>query len=79
MEQNEKVIVLEPSTNTHKLTADSVTSEVIDNGTLKLKIKGRGIVTHGEHHTIVTESETVIKSVQQELNPVTNAFQNAFD
>lgn len=79
MEQSEKMIVLEPSTNTHKLEADSIVSEVIGNGTLKLKIKGRGIVTHGEHHTLATESENVYKYVQQEYNPVMKAFQNAFD
>ena len=79
MEQSEKMIVLELSTNTHKLEADSIVSEVIGAGILKLKIKGRGIVTHGEHNTIVTESENVLKYVQQELNPVTQQFQNAFD
>jgi len=36
-------------------------------------------VTHGEHGTLVTESENIIKYVQQELNPLTKKMQNAFD
>jgi len=36
-------------------------------------------VTHGEHGTIRTESRTVIKYVQQEVNPVTKKLQNAYD
>ena len=46
---------------------------------MKLQIQGDGIVTHGEHGTIKTESPNVIKYVQQELNPVTRKLQNAYD
>ena len=72
-------IVLEPSTNTHALEANEVISKDLGNGILKLTVKGDGIVSHGEHATIRTESPNVIKYVQQELNPVTKKLQNAFD
>jgi hypothetical protein len=81
MKKNDKnVVVLEPSTNTHSLHSENET-EVKDlgNGILKLKVKGKGIITHGEHGTVVTENENIIKYVQQEQNPLTRAFQNAFD
>ena len=74
-----KVVVLEPSTNTHKIEGNIVNVEEMGNGILKLQNVGDGIVTHGEHGTIRTESEHMIKYVQQELNPVTRALQNAYD
>jgi hypothetical protein len=74
-----KTEILEPSTNTHAITADNVSVEKINESILKLKIKGDGIVTHGEHGTLKTESEDVVKYVQQEFNPVLKAMQNAFD
>jgi len=79
MERNKQVVVLEPSTNTHQVEANSIEKIAIDESILKLKIKGNGIVTHGEHGTLVTESENVIKYVQQEFNPITRKLQNAFD
>lgn len=79
MEKNKTVVVLEPSTNTHQVEANSIEKIAIDESILKLKIKGNGIVTHGEHGTLVTESENVIKYVQQEFNPITRKLQNAFD
>ncbi|SEA73966.1 hypothetical protein SAMN05443667_1086 [Flavobacterium gillisiae] len=72
-------ITLEPSTNTHTLEAKNIEVEDLETGILKLIIIGEGIVTHGEHGTLKTESPHVLKYVQQELNPVTNALQNAFD
>jgi hypothetical protein len=72
-------IVLEPSTNTHTLEAKQITSKDLGNGILKINTKGDGIVTHGEHGTIKTESKHIIKYVQQEVNPVTKKLQNAFD
>lgn len=72
-------VVLEPSTNTHQLSAQKVEVEDLGNSNLKLKIKGEGIVSHGEHGVLKTESENVIKYNQKELNPVTQAIQNAFD
>lgn len=71
--------VLEPSTNTHTLEAEAITKTDVGNGIIKLNIKGDGIVTHGEHGTLTTESENVIKYVQQEVNPISKKMQNAFD
>ncbi len=72
-------LVLEPSTNTHQIEAKKITNEDLGNGILKLKIEGEGVITHGEHGSIKTESKDVIKYVQQELNPVTRKLQNAYD
>lgn len=77
--ENLKKEVLEPSTNTHTLYAQNIAKKDLGNGILKLQIQGDGIVTHGEHGTIKTESPNVIKYVQQELNPVTRKLQNAYD
>lgn len=74
-----RVEVLEPSTNTHKLNANNIVKQDLGNGILKLNVTGKGVVTHGEHGTLTTESPTVFKYVQQELNPVTQKLQNAFD
>jgi len=79
MENNKQTVVLEPSTNTHQIQANSIEKINIDESILKLKIKGDGIITHGEHGTLVTESENVIKYVQKEFNPITKKLQNAFD
>jgi hypothetical protein len=74
-----KTIVLEPSTNTHTLSANKVKATTLENGVMQIDVTGKGIVTHGEHGTLVTESKRVYKYVQQELNPITKAMQNAFD
>ena len=80
MKEIKNKVVLEPSTNTHALhSANKAEVKDLGNGTLKLKVKGKGIITHGEHGTVVTESENIIKYVQQEQNPLTGAFQNAYD
>ena len=76
---NKREVVLEESTNTHKITANNVTVKDLGNSILKLNIEGEGIVTHGEHGVVKTETKHVIKYVQQELNPVTKNMQNAFD
>lgn len=72
-------VVLEPSTNTHVLEAVSVESKDLGNGIKQLKVKGDGKVLHGEHGTLKTESENVMKYVQQEVNPISKKLQNAFD
>ena len=71
--------VLEPSTNTHVLEANSVKEQDLGEGIKVLEIEGEGIVTHGEHGTIKTESKNVVKYVQRELNPVTKKMQIVFD
>jgi len=74
-----KKVVLEKSTNTHTLEANKIVSKDCGDGILQLKVNGDGIVTHGEHGTLKTESENVIKYIQKEYNPVTQKLQNAFD
>ncbi len=74
-----ETVILEPSTNTHVLEAKKIKVKKLKNGIIQLKIKGNGIVTHGEHGTIKTESKNIIKYIQQELNPISGIFQNAFD
>lgn len=74
-----KDLVLEPSTNTHVLQGEIVDSQNLEGGVMKIKVKGEGLVLHGEHGTLKTETEHVIKYVQQEFNPVTRAMQAAFD
>jgi serine/threonine-protein kinase RIO1 len=76
--ENEKTIVLEPSTNTHTMT-NVLNVEKIDENILKIKTGKNSQVLHGEHGTIAIESTNVIKYVQQELNPVTKKLQNAWD
>ena len=71
--------ILEASTNTHKISANQITKTELGNGMLKLNIEGEGVVTHGEHGTLKTESTTVFKYTQQEVNPITKKMQNAFD
>jgi hypothetical protein len=73
----EKRVVLEKSTHTHEMEGAEVVKD-FGNGILQLKVE-KGIVTHGEHGTIKTESPDVIKYVQQEVNPITKAMMNAFD
>ena len=75
---NTGTLVLEASTNTHVLHG-VVESEKISDSIIKVKVKEKAKVVHGEHGTIAIESENVVKYTQQELNPVTNAFQTAFD
>ena len=74
-----KTVVLEPSTNTHKLEGRIVNSTDLGNSMIALEIEGDGIVTHGEHATLVTQSRKVAKVIQQEYNPVSRTMQNACD
>lgn len=76
--ENNKTIVLEPSTNTHKMT-NVVDVEEINESILKIKTGKNSQVLHGEHGTIAIEAPHVIKYVQQELNPITKKLQNAWD
>ena len=71
-------VVLENSTNTHVM--DKVGMEVteLEGGVLIDNAQG-GLVTHGEHATIKTETKTVLKINQQEYNPLTEEIQNAVD
>jgi glutaredoxin 2 len=80
MQKEKTTVVLEESTNTHVLESENeIKMQKIGPSTLKLKIQGKGVVLHGEHGTICTESQDVIKYVQKEYNPILKAMQNAFD
>ncbi|AOW10482.1 hypothetical protein [Flavobacterium gilvum] len=74
-----ETLILEPSTNTHVLEAEKIEMKKLNNGIIQLKITGNGIVTHGEHGTIKTEAEYIIKYIQQEINPISRVIQNVFD
>jgi hypothetical protein len=83
MNKTEKIVVQE-SKHPHYLEAEKVEiNTTIKNGEngqiVKLTIHGKGLVTHGKHGTIKTESKHVIKYVQQELNPITGIMMSAFD
>lgn len=72
-------IILEPSSNTHILEANSVEVKKLFNGIMQLRIIGNGIVTHDEHGTIKTEAEHIIKYIQRKVKPITISRQNKFD
>ncbi len=72
-----KILVLEESTNTHVLHG-VIGSEKISDSIIKATVKDAKVV-HGEHGTLAIESDVVVKYTQTEVNPVTKAFQNAFD
>lgn len=81
-----KTIVLEPSVNTHALSAKSIDKKEITDSVLLIKIKGDGVVTHGQpgtvrgnHGTLRIESENILKYTQQEFNPISRMMMNAFD
>lgn len=84
---NVREYVLEPSTNTHKIKAENIFAKDVDNNTIKLKLVGDGILTHGKegktsegtHGTLRIESPNVVKYTQEEYNPVTNELQIVFD
>lgn len=71
------VLVLEESTNTHVMHGVEKAEKITDN-VITAEVK-EGVVVHGEHGAIGIESRYVAKYTQTELNPVTKAFQNAFD
>ena len=52
----------------------------LGHGILRVEVPaGHAVVTHGEHGTLATEAQHIIKYVQQEYNPVTQKMQAAFD
>jgi hypothetical protein len=72
--------VLEPSTNTHKLiSTQKIVGKELPNGSIMLKIEGEGLVTHGEHGVMKTESSFVMKTNQMEFHPVQKAFTRVWD
>lgn len=73
--------MLEPSSNTHMLEGEIKSIKEIDNpvGTMLIETEGSGIVTHGEHGPLKTESSIFMKVNQQEYNPIHDDMRAAFD
>ena len=77
---SKNTLVLEPSTNTHTINGEVTLKRKLDNlNGLVIECEGQGVVLHGEHGVVVTESAHVIKLTQQEVNPLTGQMVNAFD
>lgn len=74
-----KSFVLEPTTNTHKIEAQSIEVLKEDDNIVTMKVEGPGIISHGEHGSIVTQKKYVTKYVQQEVNPITKKIEDAND
>lgn len=74
----ENVIVLEQSTNTHVLHGEAE-AKTFEDVTLLTLAEEKAYVVHGEHNTLGVEGKFVAKVVQQELNPISKAYQKAFD
>jgi hypothetical protein len=71
---------LEKNTNTHILEANKIKVVTnVDNATQVLEVEGEGIISHGEHGMLKTESQHIIKYVQQEFNPITLIVEAAYD
>jgi hypothetical protein len=71
---------LENTTHTHVLEAQEIkVIKTIDKTTQVLLVRGEGIVTHGEHGTLKTQSPHLIKYIQQEFNPITGLIEAAYD
>jgi hypothetical protein len=80
--QEVKKIILEGSTNEHSTTSNvQVVNEIENMSTIEIVTNGSMIVEHGHHFTVATEKDTkkIIKITQQEVNPLTEKLQNAFD
>jgi len=70
---------LEHTTNTHVLEAENIKVLKTIGSTQVIEVTGEGIISHGEHGSIKTESKYLIKYVQQEFNPITRIMENAYD
>ena len=78
--QLENTLVLEPSTNTHTMKSrGKIVSRDLGEGMLVIETNGSAIVTHGEHGTLVTEAQKIVKYNQMEHNPVSKRMQNVYD
>lgn len=74
-----KKVILEVSTHPHELCAGNIHITYSDEVVTVMEVQGKGLVTHGEHGTLFTESTNIIKYTQQEQNPVTGLMQKSFD
>ncbi len=76
------VVVLENSTNQHKLESNSsiIVEDLNELGGKYIQTEGNdGIVTHAEHGTLKIKGNHLVKVTQQEQNPITGLMQNAYD
>lgn len=71
--------ILEASTHNHTLIAEKIDVWTENNAEVVVKIIGPGKLIHGEHGLIIIESNRFKKYVQQEINPITNRYENSFD
>lgn len=71
--------ILEASSHNHILVAEEI--EVISDfgGIAEIEVNGNPRILHGEHGSIAIESKRFKKYVQQEFNPMTSRYENAFD
>lgn len=81
--QNEKAqgqtVVLEPSTNTHEIT-NVTTHKAITPNLMEIECgEGATKLLHGEHGVIGITNKHLLKTTQQELDPIDKAFRNAYD
>jgi hypothetical protein len=80
MRNQNDMIVLEPSTNTHRMLGrNRSVAHLTELNGMSITNEGPAIVLHGEHGVICTESKHIVKAIQQEYNPVTQMLQNSFD
>jgi hypothetical protein len=70
---------LEQTTNTHILEAKTIKVVKTIDSTQVLEVSGEGVISHGEHGILKTESKHLIKYIQQEFNPITQIVENAYD
>lgn len=72
-------IELEPSTNTHTLSAPKVEKEELEEGIMKVDVEGDGVVQHGEHGSMKVESGRTFKFPQYEHDPIQQAMRPTYD
>jgi hypothetical protein len=70
---------LEQTTNTHILEAKAIKVVKTMDSTQVIEVSGEGVISHGEHGILKTESKHLIKYIQQEFNPITQIVENAYD
>ena len=72
-------IVLQESKNPHILEADEIEIIAANERFQLLAINGNGIIHHGEHGALHTNTPFLLKYTQQEIDPLTNNIYDVFD
>lgn len=72
-------ITLQESTHIHELKASKII--ILDESPIHkhIQTEGKGFIFHDEHGSIVTESSNLAQYIQQEYNPISKKFENAYD